>query len=152
MREFKAKKEERVNPIATERRSMEAEFRGGSPVYNRMVEQISEVFGEPQVKGGLNQTERILIALGMAVQNGTPSSIDWTITRALNHGATEQMIRETIDIALLNGGTFVVANARFALTTMANVLQAISTGTQEHSSGEFGPISLPGSLGYAVNS
>jgi alkylhydroperoxidase/carboxymuconolactone decarboxylase family protein YurZ len=138
---------DKANDIAQERRRTEQEFRKTSSVYETLVEQMGEVYGEEQRKDGLNQTQRILIALGMAVHSGSESSIDWTITRALNHGATAQMIRDAIDVALLNGGTFAVANARFALETLKYRLVTEVNPSES----EFGPIRLPGTLGKASN-
>jgi alkylhydroperoxidase/carboxymuconolactone decarboxylase family protein YurZ len=97
---------------------MEEELRERSPVYRDQVQLMADVFGERHETDGLDQRQRILIALGMAVQGGPKSAVEWTMTRALNHGASEQMIQETIDIALLTGGTFAVSNARFAYEAM----------------------------------
>ena len=103
-----------VDLISDHRRALEEDLIAKSPIYGRMVEQISETYGEGQQDGGLDQTTRILLALGMAVHSGSKSSVEWTVTRAINHGASPQQIQDTIDIALLNGGTFAVAAARFA--------------------------------------
>lgn len=109
----------RAEQIADERRAMEPDLVSRSDVYVNFVEQMRRVYGEGQHQEGLNQTHRILIAVGMAVQNGHESAIEWTVTRALNHGASERMVLDAIDVALLNGGTFVTSNARFAYNTLA---------------------------------
>ena len=103
-----------VESIPDERRDLEQELIEASPVYAENVKQMARVYGRSGRPDGLDQTQRILLALGMAVYGGTESSIEWTITRALNHGATEAQIRDAMDVALLNGGTFAVANFRFA--------------------------------------
>lgn len=108
----------RAELIADMRKDMEKALRRSSSIYNTQVKNMEQIYGEEQKNMSLNQLQRILIALGMAVLSGSESSIEWTITRALNHGGDEKMIRETIDIALLNGGTFVVSNARFAYNTL----------------------------------
>lgn len=105
--------------IAGDRRDMEETLVRSSAVYATLVEQMGKVYGGRSNKDGLDQTQRILIALAMAVQNGSESAVEWTITRALNHGAKEQMIKDAIDIALLNGGTFTISNARFAYSSLA---------------------------------
>ena len=115
--------ESHVEHIADHRRAAEDDLLAKSPIYARMVEQMSETYGERKQSDGLDQTTRILLALGMAVHSGSNSSVEWTITRALNHGASEEQIRDTIDVALLNGGTFAVANARFAFTAMETRLR-----------------------------
>ena len=105
--------------IADDRRDMEETLVKNSAVYAALVDQMGRVYGARSQKDGLDQTQRILIALAMAVQSGTESAVEWTITRALNHGATEQMVRDAIDVALLNGGTFTISNARFAYSSLA---------------------------------
>jgi alkylhydroperoxidase/carboxymuconolactone decarboxylase family protein YurZ len=138
----KDKVEERANEIAANRRENEFQLRKASPVYAGMMERTSQVFGEKGRDGGLDQLTRILIALGTAVQAGSESSIDWTITRAVNHGANEAMILDAIDVALLNGGNFAVANARFAFDVLRYRFK-LGAGSSEP---EFGTISTPGQL------
>jgi alkylhydroperoxidase/carboxymuconolactone decarboxylase family protein YurZ len=103
-----------VNAINDDRRDLEGELVEQSPVYADFVKQMGRVYGQGGRPGGLDQTQRILMALAMAVHSGSQSSIEWTMTRALNHGASEAQIRDAMDVALLNGGTFAVANFRFA--------------------------------------
>jgi alkylhydroperoxidase/carboxymuconolactone decarboxylase family protein YurZ len=83
-------------------------------VYADMVESMTRVYGEQGRPNGLDQTQRILIAFAMAMHSGSESAIEWCSTRAINHGASEGQIRDAMDVALLNGGTFAVANFRFA--------------------------------------
>lgn len=104
--------------IADTRRDMEARLVKSSAVYSALVDQMGRVYGKEGSKSGLDQKTRILIALAMAVQSGSESAVEWTMTRALNHGATDQMIRDAIDVALLNGGTFTIANARFGYSAL----------------------------------
>ena len=83
-----------------------------------IVDQLAKVLGPTHKKGGLDQTQRILVALGMAVQSGSDSAIEWTMTRAMNHGASKEQIIDTLDVALLYGGGLAVAGVRFAYNTM----------------------------------
>jgi alkylhydroperoxidase/carboxymuconolactone decarboxylase family protein YurZ len=107
------------NRIADERQSMEEVLLKHSSVYPVLVDQMSRIYGEGKTEGGLDQVHKILIALAMAVKSGSESAVEWTITRAVNHGATDQMIRDAVDVALLNGGTFTVSNARLAYAASA---------------------------------
>jgi alkylhydroperoxidase/carboxymuconolactone decarboxylase family protein YurZ len=104
--------------ISQERRDLEDILLKRSSVYPVLVDQMKRVYGEDRKDGGLSQAHKILIAVAMAVQSGSKSSLEWTITRAVNHGASDQMIRDAIDVALLNGGTFAVSNARFAVAAL----------------------------------
>jgi alkylhydroperoxidase/carboxymuconolactone decarboxylase family protein YurZ len=103
-----------VNAINDSRRALESELIDQSPVYAEFVKQMGRVYGERGRPDGLDQTQRVLMALAMAVHSGSQSAIEWTVTRAINHGASEAQIRDTMDVALLNGGTFTVSNFRFA--------------------------------------
>jgi alkylhydroperoxidase/carboxymuconolactone decarboxylase family protein YurZ len=105
--------------IADTRRDMEERLVKSSAVYSALVDQMGKVYGKSAKKDGLDQKTRILIGLAMAVQNGSQSAVEWTMTRAINHGASDQMIRDAIDVALLNGGTFTISNARFGYSSLA---------------------------------
>lgn len=102
-----------VNAVNDIRREFEAELIDRSPVYAELVKHMSRVYGERQKSDGLDQTQRVLIAVAMAVHSGSKSAVEWTVTRAVNHGASEAQIRDAMDVALLNGGTFAVSNFRF---------------------------------------
>ena len=107
-------KKSRVQAYADERRDMEKNLIKVSPIYANMVEQLTKVYGSDGRKNGLDKLTKVLMAVGMAVHSGTESGIDWAITRALNHGGSPEQIYDAIDVALLNGGSFVVSNVRFA--------------------------------------
>jgi alkylhydroperoxidase/carboxymuconolactone decarboxylase family protein YurZ len=107
-----------IGRIRGARREYEIDLRNASPVYAQQVELMRRVYGANQEENGLNQVQRILIALGMAINSGHPSSVEWCITRALNHRATKQMILDAVDVALLNGGTFAVHNARLVIEVL----------------------------------
>ena len=104
--------------LADDRRDFESILLKRSTIYPVLVDQMKRVYGEDHKDGGLSQTHKILIAVAMAVHSGSTSSLEWTITRAVNHGATDEMIRDAVDVALLNGGTFAVSNARFAVAAL----------------------------------
>jgi alkylhydroperoxidase/carboxymuconolactone decarboxylase family protein YurZ len=113
--------------VADARRDAEDKMRSASVVYDHQVELMNRIYGSSG--NGLGQTQRLVLAFAMAVHSGSESTIEWTTTRALNHGATEEMLHDAIDIALLNGGTFAVANARVAFAAIAYRL-AHSRGTK----------------------
>jgi alkylhydroperoxidase/carboxymuconolactone decarboxylase family protein YurZ len=121
---------ESVNSINDTRRDMEDELRDRSEVYRTLVEGMAEIYGEGE-GGALDQTQRILVALGMALMSGGQSQVEWTVTRALNHGASPEAVREVADIALLNGGTFAIANARFAYQAL-HVRQVSAARSKPH--------------------
>jgi alkylhydroperoxidase/carboxymuconolactone decarboxylase family protein YurZ len=103
---------------ATNRRSMEDVLLKHSTLYPVLVEQMKRVYSDSP-NGGLKQAYKMLIAVAMAVHSGSESAVEWTITRAVNHGASDEMIRDAVDVALLNGGTFAVSQARLAIATTA---------------------------------
>ena len=104
----------RIEGIRTVRGDSEEELKQAVPIYAEQVRQMEFLYGEHQGNRELKQQERLLIALGMALISGSPSAVEWTTTRCKNHGVRQGQINEVIELALLNGGTFVVANARFA--------------------------------------
>jgi alkylhydroperoxidase/carboxymuconolactone decarboxylase family protein YurZ len=109
----------RALDYATSRREMEATLLENSPIYTHQVKMMRDVYGKSSNSAGMTQRERILLGIGMAVYAGPESAIEWTVTRAVNHGAGSEAIRDAIDVALLNGGTFATARARFAYNALA---------------------------------
>jgi len=99
--------------ISDLRRESEKYLLETSPVYKSQVAMIKSVFDEDK-KGGLDQTQKLLVNLGIAVYSGKDSAIDWAMTRVLNHGGTDEMIRDVIEIAGLNGGSLSMASVRKA--------------------------------------
>jgi alkylhydroperoxidase/carboxymuconolactone decarboxylase family protein YurZ len=123
---------ERANLINESRRESEDELVSQSSVYAEMVDRMAAVYGEETKPDGLDQGHRILIAVAMAVGSGSESAVEWTVTRAVNHGASEQQIRDAVDIALTNRGTFAVANARFAYEALRARLKAPRRSPPRH--------------------
>ncbi len=104
-----------VESLAAKRRALEFELREQLPSYQEHTNLISKNLGEdPLRKGGLNQTNRILVALGIVLNGSSESAIEFAVTRAVNHGATEEMIMDVLDVAILTGGGHVISNVRFA--------------------------------------
>jgi len=110
----------RAEEIALLRREMEGHLLKSSPVYAEQIKLTPTLYGKNHLRhGGLNQRDRILLAVGMAVHSGAESNIEWTITRAVNHGISDAEVQDAIDVALFNGGSFTVPRARFAYNTLA---------------------------------
>lgn len=104
-----------VETLAANRRALEFELRDQLPSYQEHTDLISRTLGEAPLRSkGLNQTNRILVALGIVLNGSSQSAIEYAITRAVNHGATEDMILDVLDVAILTGGGHVVSNVRFA--------------------------------------
>jgi alkylhydroperoxidase/carboxymuconolactone decarboxylase family protein YurZ len=104
-----------VETLAAKRRDLEFELREQLPSYQEHTNLISKTLGEAPLRSkGLNQTNRILVALGIVLNGSSQSAIEFAITRAVNHGANEEMIKDVLDVAMLTGGGHVVSNVRFA--------------------------------------
>ena len=95
------------------RRESEKNLLDEFPIYNQQVRLIKSVFSE-DTKGALDQTQRLLVNLGIAIYSGKESAIDWSITRALNHGASAEMIKDVIEVAALNSGSLGMSSIRIA--------------------------------------
>jgi alkylhydroperoxidase/carboxymuconolactone decarboxylase family protein YurZ len=109
--------DEIAEQAASNRRAMEDVLLKRSTIYPVLVDQMKRVYSDNP--SGLSQVHKMLIAVAMAVHSGAESAVEWTITRAVNHGATDEMIRDAVDVALLNGGTFAVSQARLAIAATA---------------------------------
>lgn len=108
-----------MEEIADLRRDAEPILLEDSKAYRSIVDLIKNTLDPEKIeKDGLDQTHRMLIALGIAISNGSKSSIEWTMTRALNHGANDRMIKDAIDVGLLMGGGSAVASVRSAYNAL----------------------------------
>ena len=74
------------------------------------------------VDGALSKKHKELIALGIGVITDCESCMQWHMERAVQAGATEQEIIETLEVAIEMGVVPATVHARFALEVMDTLL------------------------------
>ncbi|MBI5116913.1 carboxymuconolactone decarboxylase family protein [Candidatus Poribacteria bacterium] len=85
-----------------------------SEVYKTFLEVERKAFSI----GALGKNHKELIALGISIAINCESCMEWHIHQALEAGATEREILETIEVGIEMGGGPATVSSRFALKAL----------------------------------
>ena len=77
-----------------------------------------ELEEEAFANGALDRKTKELMALSISIVTKCEPCMEWHLDQAMQHGATDQEIYETIDVAIEMGGGQAGAYARFVLKAM----------------------------------
>ena len=105
---------EKIEHIIKTRKKAHSFFYGKSKVYKSFVEMEQNTFKD----GNLSKLQKELIALGISVVTNCESCMEWHIKQALDGGATEDEIIESIEVGIEMGGGPATASARFAMNVL----------------------------------
>jgi AhpD family alkylhydroperoxidase len=89
-------------------------FEEKSPVYRAFTELETQAFRE----GSLDRKTKELIAVAISVIVKCEPCMEHHVREALERGATEQQVLESLEVAIEMGGGPATAQARFALSAM----------------------------------
>ena len=85
-----------------------------SKVYESFLELERNTFNDKK----LSKMYKELIALGISVIINCESCMEWHINEALNSGASEDQIIETLEVAIEMGGGPATVSSRFAIKVL----------------------------------
>jgi len=68
--------------------------------------------------GKLSKLQKELVAIGISVVIDCESCMEWHIKQALDNGATEDEIIESVEVGIEMGGGPATASARFAMNVL----------------------------------
>ena len=85
-----------------------------SKVYKKFLELEKLTFND----GVLKRKDKELIAIGISIVLNCESCMEWHIKQAMDDGATEAEIIESIEVGMEMGGGPATASARFALNVI----------------------------------
>ena len=85
-----------------------------SKVYNSFLELEKNTY----IDNKLSKMYKELIALGISVIIKCESCMEWHINEALNSGASEEQILETLEVAIEMGGGPATVSSRFAIKVL----------------------------------
>lgn len=88
-----------------------------SKVYNAAMKMEEAAFSE----GALSKKHKELIALGIGVITNCESCMQWHMEQAVQAGANQQEIVETLEVAIEMGVVPATVHARFALEVMGSL-------------------------------
>jgi AhpD family alkylhydroperoxidase len=105
---------EKIERIVTTRKQANAYFSKKSKVFRSFCEMEDKTYEA----GSLTIKQKRLIAIGIAVAINCESCMEWSIKQALDNGATEEEIIESIEVAIEMRGGPATSYARFAMNVI----------------------------------
>ncbi|GHT73276.1 hypothetical protein FACS189456_3510 [Bacteroidia bacterium] len=107
-------RQRKIEQIIKTRKQAHSFYLKKSKAYQSFVELEQTTF-----KGGaLSKLQKELIAIGISVVLNCESCIEWHIKQALNSGATENEIIESVEVEIEMGGGPATVSARFAMNVL----------------------------------
>jgi AhpD family alkylhydroperoxidase len=111
--------QERLNQLTQQRKWAHGKWlKFNSKVYNAAMKMEEAAFAD----GALSKKHKELIALGIGVITDCESCMQWHMEQAVQAGATQQEIVETVEVAIEMGIVPATVHARFALEVMDTLL------------------------------
>jgi AhpD family alkylhydroperoxidase len=105
---------EKIEKIIATRKKAHSWYSKRSEVYKSFVEMEQNTYKD----GKLNKLQKELIAIGISVVTNCESCMEWHIKEALQDGATEDEIIESVEVGIEMGGGPATVSARFALNVL----------------------------------
>ncbi|MHA2037715.1 MAG: carboxymuconolactone decarboxylase family protein [Promethearchaeota archaeon] len=85
---------------------------------SKVYQSFLELEGNTYKDNFLSKMNKELIALGISIVINCESCMEWHINQALNSGASEKQILETLEVAIEMGGGPATVSSRFALKVL----------------------------------
>lgn len=104
----------KIEQSIKDRKKLHLSFLDHVKTYKPLLALEEKAFGE----GALNRKTKELMALSISIVTKCEPCMEWHLDQALQNGATDEEIYETIDVAIEMGGGQAGAYARFVLKAM----------------------------------
>ncbi|WP_319523244.1 carboxymuconolactone decarboxylase family protein [uncultured Desulfosarcina sp.] len=105
----------KIEQSIEDRKKLHLQFLDNVKTYKPFLELESKAFGD----GALSKKTKELMALSISIVTKCEPCMEWHLDQALQAGATDEEIYETIDVAIEMGGGQAGAYARFVLKALA---------------------------------
>jgi len=105
----------KIEQSIEDRKKLHLQFLDNVKTYKPFLEVEAKAFGD----GALAKKTKELMALSISIVTKCEPCMEWHLDQALQAGATDEEIYETIDVAIEMGGGQAGAYARFVLKAMA---------------------------------
>jgi AhpD family alkylhydroperoxidase len=105
---------EKIEQIIKTRKQAHSFYLKKSKAYQSFVELERTTFQEDE----LSKLQKELIAIGISIVLNCESCMEWHIKQALDNGATENEIIESIEVGIEMGGGPATVSARFAMNVL----------------------------------
>lgn len=104
----------KIDQSIKDRKRLHLQFLNNVKTYKSFLELEEKAFSE----GALNKKTKELMALSISIVTKCEPCMEWHLDQALQAGATNEEIYETIDVAIEMGGGPAGAYARFVLNAL----------------------------------
>ncbi|MGE4504371.1 MAG: carboxymuconolactone decarboxylase family protein [Desulfovibrionaceae bacterium] len=104
----------KIEQSITDRKRTHLVFKQHVKTYEPFLELEKRAFAE----GALTKKAKELMALSISIVTKCEPCMEWHLDQAMQAGATDEEIHETIDVAIEMGGGQAAAYARFVLKAM----------------------------------
>lgn len=111
---------QKIEELIKSRKKAHSFYSKKSKVYQSFVDMEQKTYRD----GSLNKKHKELIAVGISIVINCESCMEWHIKQALNEGASEDEILESIEVGIEMSGGPGTVSARFAM----NVLDYYTSG------------------------
>ena len=106
--------ERKIQQSIEDRKRLHKQFLANVKTFNPFLELEEKAFRD----GALKRKTKELMALSISIVTKCEPCMEWHLDQALQNGATEAEIYETIDVAIEMGGGQAGAYARFVLKAL----------------------------------
>ena len=96
------------------RKKLHSSFLKNVKTYRSLLELEAKAFND----GALNKKTKELMALSISIVTKCEPCMEWHLDQAMQAGATDEEIYETIDVAIEMGGGQALAYSRFVLNAL----------------------------------
>ena len=105
---------DQIEKLIKTRKKAHSFYTEKSKVYKSFVDMEQNTYKD----GNLSKKQKELIAIGISVVINCESCMEWHIKQALDDGATEEEIIESIEVGIEMSGGPGTASARFAMNVL----------------------------------
>jgi AhpD family alkylhydroperoxidase len=111
---------DRIEQLFKTRKKAHSYYMKKSKVYQSFVKMEQATYKD----GNLSKKQKELIAIGISVVIDCESCMEWHVKQALDDGATEEEILESIEVGIEMSGGPGTASARFAMNVLEYYTQS----------------------------
>ena len=105
---------EKIEQSIKDRKNLHLQFLNHVKTYKPFLELEEKAFGD----GALSKKSKELMALSISIVTKCEPCMEWHLDQALQAGATDEEVYETIDVAIEMGGGPAGAYSRFVLNAL----------------------------------
>ncbi|MDR1455442.1 MAG: carboxymuconolactone decarboxylase family protein [Tannerella sp.] len=112
---------EKIEQIIKSRKQANSYYLNKSAVYRSFAKMEEATYSDK----ALSKRQKELIATGISIVINCESCMEWHIKQAIDNGATENEILESIEVGIEMGGGPATVSARFAMSVLEYYIESL---------------------------